>query len=633
MSLGLTLMRSLFILGFRSDTFKKMPRKPRPFNVRRGWLSSRILWRRFANYFEFRFTGRWMLYSLMIGIVAGLGAILFYYLQVWIQEISLHDLAGYNPPLPGGEGDTGSYNLPINRWWILIIPTIGGLISGFLVYTWAPEAEGHGTDGVIKAYHQERGIIRPRVPAIKTIASAVTIGTGGSAGREGPIAQIGAGFGSILASKLKLSDKERRIMVISGMAAGIGSIFRSPIGGAIFAVEALYKDDMETEGLVPAITSSIIAYTIFASLFGWHTIFTTGDYFFRRPVELVFYAVFALLCALLGIFYVKLFYGIHDKVFAPLNIPKHFKPAIGGLLVGIIGFFFPYILGSGYGWIQMAINGELAITLMLAAAVIKVFATSFTIGSGGSGGIFAPSLFMGAMLGGAFGGVAQHVFPEVVTQPTAFVLVGMAAFFAGVANVPVSLTIMITEMTGSYGLLVPLIFTSAIAYFVARKWSIYRQQLTSFTDSPAHRGDLIVDILKEIKVEVAYKKNRHLPKIPNDLPIQRIMPMFANHEEDCFPVVNKKNEITGLLSMGTLRAVMGEEGLREVIIAEDVKTPLATISPDENLHEALVKFLKTKYTSLPVVDSKNKNHVLGTLSYRDLIHAYDEALIEWSAAI
>ncbi|HEX9655198.1 MAG TPA: chloride channel protein [bacterium] len=610
-----------------------MNRRPKPFTARRGWISSRILWRRFTDYFEFRFTGRWMLYSLIIGIVSGIGAILFYYLQVWIQEVTLHDLAGYVPPLPGGEGDTSGYSLPVHRWWILIIPTIGGLISGLLVYTWAPEAEGHGTDGVIKAYHHERGIIRPRVPAIKTIASAVTIGTGGSAGREGPIAQIGAGFGSILATKLKLSDKERRIMVISGMAAGIGSIFRSPIGGAIFAVEALYKDDMETEGLVPAITSSIVAYTIFASLFGWHTIFTTGEYFFRRPVELLFYAVFALLCALLGILYVKVFYGIHDKVFAPLKIPKHVKPAIGGLLVGIIGFFFPYILGSGYGWIQMAINGELAIKLMLAAAVIKVFATSFTIGSGGSGGIFAPSLFMGAMLGGAFGGVAQNLFPEIITQPTAFVLVGMAAFFAGAANVPVSLTIMITEMTGSYGLLVPLIFTSAIAYFVARKWSIYRQQLTSFTDSPAHRGDLIVDLLKDIKVADAYKKSDRLPKIPNDLPIQKILPLFANHEEDSFPVVNKKGEITGLLSMGTLRAVMGEEGLGQVIVAEDIKTHLEILNPQENLHEALVKFLKSKYMSLPVVDSAHPDQVLGVLGYRDLVNAYDKALIEWSASI
>lgn len=611
-----------------------MLKKSQIINFKRQLVSGRRFWRRFSAYFEFKFTGRWIFYSFLIGIVAGLGAILFYYVQGWIQQISLHDLAGYVPPLPGGESEaTAEFTLPLNRWWILAIPTLGGLISGFLVYTWAPEAEGHGTDGVIKAFHQERGIIRTRVPIIKTLASAVTIGTGGSAGREGPIAQIGAGFGSILATKLRLSDTDRRIMVISGMAAGIGSIFRSPIGGAIFAVENLYKEDMETEGLVPAITSSIIGYTVFASVFGWRTIFSTGKYVFQNPIELVFFVVFGLLCALLGIFYVKIFYGVHEKIFAPLKIPRHFKPAIGGFLVGVIGFFFPYILGSGYGWIQLAVYGKLAIGLMLGAAVLKVFATSFTISSGGSGGIFAPSLFMGAMLGGAFGGIAQDLFPNIVTQPTAFVLVGMAAFFAGAANVPVSVTIMISEMTGSYGLLVPLIFTSTIAYFVARKWSIYSQQLKNRADSPAHRGDLIVDILKEIPVQVAFKPNSDLPKIPNNLPVQRILPLFADREEDSFPVVNKTGEITGLLSMDTLRAVIGDEAIGEVIVAEDIKTHLVTVTPNENLNQALVKFLKTKYTAIPVVDAENPDKVLGSLSYRDLITAYDDALIKWSTEI
>lgn len=596
---------------------------------KRHLILSRRIWRRFADYFEFRFTGRWMFYSLLIGIIAGLGAIVFFYLQEWIQELTLYHFSEYRPPLPGGEGGGTPYHLPLNRWWLLIIPTLGGLVSGILVYTWAPEAEGHGTDGVIKAFHAERGIIRPQVPVVKTLASAVTIGTGGSAGREGPIAQIGAGFGSILATRLKLSDQDRRTMVVAGMAAGIGSIFRSPIGGAMFAVEVLYKDDMETEGLVPAITSSIVAYSVFASVMGWNTIFSTGHYVFQNPLELVFYGAFALICAMLGIFYVKIFYGFHDKFFSRLKIPRHFRPALGGLLLGVVAFFFPYVLGSGYGWIQLAIDGKLGIQLMLIAALLKVFATSFTISSGGSGGIFAPSLFMGAMLGGAFGGVAQQLFPDIIHQPTAFVLVGMAGFFAGTANVPVSLTIMITEMTGSYSLLVPLIFTSTIAYFVARKWSIYSQQLKNFAESPAHRGDLIVDILKDIPVQAAYRPNSKLPKIPNDLPVQKILPLFADREEDAFPVVNKEGKITGLLSMGTLRAVIGEEDLGGVIVAEDIKTPLETVTPDENLHEALVKFLRTKYSTLPVVDPQDRDDILGYLSYRDLIHAYDEALLQW----
>ncbi|MFQ5674949.1 MAG: chloride channel protein [bacterium] len=602
--------------------------------LKRRIIEGRNLLTRFTRYFEFKFTGRWMFFSFLIGVVAGLGAILFFHLQEAIELISLEGLAGFYPPVPGGEGISETITGSVRyNWWFLIIPTIGGLISGFLVYTWAPEAEGHGTDGVIRSFHHERGTIRARVPVIKTIASAITIGTGGSAGREGPIAQIGAGFGSILASKLKLSDQDRRTMVVSGMAAGIGSIFRSPIGGAIFAVECLYKDDIETEGLVPAITSSIIGYTVFASFFGWSTIFKTSEFFFKNPLELVFYAVFGLMCALLGIFYVKIFYGFHEKVFARLKIPKHFKPAIGGLCLGILAFFFPYILGSGYGWIQKAIDGQLAIKLMIAAAILKVFATSFTISSGGSGGIFAPSLFMGAMLGGAFGGIANTLFPNIVTQPTAFVLVGMAAFFAGSANVPVSVTIMITEMTGSYGLLVPLIFTSTLAFFVARKWSIYSQQMKNHVESPAHRGDLIVDILKEIPVEVAYKPDPKLPKIPNNLTVEKILPLFSNRDEDCFPVVNKDGEITGLLSMGTLRAVIGDDGIGGIIVAEDIKTDLETVTPERNLHQALGQFLSSKYSSLPVVDSEDANKVLGFLTYHDLITAYDEALIKWSTDI
>ncbi len=592
----------------------------------------RRIWSRVDKYFEFKFTGRWMLYGFVIGVVAGFGGILFIYLQEFIEHFSLKGLAGFYPPLPGGEGgaEAGEVEQGLFNWWFLIIPAVGGLISGLLVYTWAPEAEGHGTDGVIKAFHQERGLIRKRVPFIKTLASAITIGTGGSAGREGPIAQIGAGFGSALATKLKLSDSDRRTMVVSGMAAGIGSIFRSPIGGAIFAVECLYKEDIETEGLVPAIIASIIGYTVFATLFGWHTIFTTGKFIFENPLELIFYGIFGLLCAFVGILYVKTFYGIHEKVFKPMKLPNYLKPMIGGLLLGILALFFPHILGSGYGWIQKAIDGQLAITLMLSIAVLKVLATSFSIGSGGSGGIFAPSLFIGAMLGGAYGSVAAKLFPDIITQPEAFVLVGMAAFFAGAANVPVSMTIMITEMTGSYQLLVPLIFTSTLAFFIAHKWSIYSEQLKNHAESPAHRGDLIVDILKEMQVVEAYKPTKKVPLIKNTWPVQKVLPLFSDREEDCFPVINEEKKIIGLLAMSSLRAVIGDEGIGDIILAEDIKTNFECVYPDEDLHDALGKFLRTRYASLPVRANKESNKILGFLTYRDLISAYDDALLEWS---
>jgi CIC family chloride channel protein len=235
------------------------------------------------------------------------------------------------------------------KWVMFLLPAAGGLLAGIIIFTFAPEAEGHGTDAVIDAYNNKRGIIRKRVPIIKAISSIITIGTGGSAGREGPIAQIGAGFGSALATFLKLSDRDRRIMLICGTAAGIGSIFKAPLGGSIFAIEVLYKSDMETEGLVPAFISSTVAYSIFSSFFGWGHIFSMPSFSFTHPSELVFYGILGILCAATAILFVVIFYGMRNKFFRPLKIKPHFKPAIGGLFVGIIAMFFPQVLGTGYG--------------------------------------------------------------------------------------------------------------------------------------------------------------------------------------------------------------------------------------------------------------------------------------------
>jgi len=234
-------------------------------------------------------------------------------------------------------------------------------------------------------------------------ATFFTLGFGGSAGREGPIAQIGAGFGSMVATFFKLSDRERRILLLAGCAAGLSAIFRAPLGGALTSIEVLYREDLETEALIPAIISSITAYVVFTLIFGSQPIFYFPEYHFSHPVELFFYIVLGLVCIPLGMFYVKIFYGIRDHVFRPLNIPRYYKPMIGGLGVGILGLWLPQIYGDGWGWIQLAILGKLSIGIMALLAIAKIFATSFTISSGGSGGVFGPTLFIGGMIGGATG--------------------------------------------------------------------------------------------------------------------------------------------------------------------------------------------------------------------------------------
>lgn len=430
---------------------------------------------------------RWLFYGVLIGIVAGLGAAIFFFLLQNATALFLSYLGGYTPPSPSGEGASVEPDWSAVRWWILpMIPAFGALLSGFLVYTWAPEAEGHGTDAVIESFHRAGGYIRKRVPIIKTIASVITIGSGGSAGREGPIAQIGAGFGSWLASALKLSEHDRRIMVVSGMAAGVGSIFKAPLGGALFAIEVLYMQDFEVEALIPSLISSAVGYSVFSSIYGFAPIFQTSQYAFTNPLSLLLYAMLGLLLAPAAIGYIKVLYGLRDKVFRKLGVPNHVKPAIGGLILGLSALFVPQTLGMGYGWIQLAIYGKIPLTTLLLIGVFKIIATSLTISSGGSGGVFAPSLVIGGMLGGVIGMVFNILFPTVAPAPGAFIVVGMAAFFAGAAHVPIASMIMVAEMTGNYELLIPAMIACAISHLSVWRWTIYEKQVPTRTDSPAH---------------------------------------------------------------------------------------------------------------------------------------------------
>ncbi|HDL08628.1 MAG TPA: chloride channel protein, partial [Desulfobacteraceae bacterium] len=434
-------------------------------------------------------TGKWIFYFILIGIIAGLGSVAFHYFCQLGIHYFMDFAAGYRPPAPAGEHHLLlPTDVPFNRWILLFLPAFGGILSGFIVYTFAPEAEGHGTDAAIDAYHRRGGFIRSRVPFVKTIASAITLTTGGSGGREGPIAQIGAGFGSFLATRLKLSDRERRIMMAAGIGAGVGSIFRAPLAGALFAAEVLYRDpDFESEVIIPAGISSVVAYCIFCLIFGWGSLFDSPDFVFQNPLELGPYFVLALVLVITGILYIKSFYGI-TRFFKSLNIPNHIKPAIGGLCTGIIGFFLPQTLAFGYGFAQKALFNELTIPFLLCLAIGKIITTSFSIGSGGSGGVFGPSIVIGGAMGGVAGRLFHQFIPTVVTEPGAFVVVGMAGFFTAVSNAPISTIIFVSEMTGSYRLLLPSLMVCSFSYLAGQKWTIYDKQVKSKVNSPAHAG-------------------------------------------------------------------------------------------------------------------------------------------------
>ncbi len=541
---------------------------------------------------NFAQAGKWTLYFVLIGLIAGLGSIVFHYLCRLGLHYFMDFMAGYRPPPPAGEHHlllpTGT---PFNRIMLLFLPALGGLLSGWLVYTYAPEAEGHGTDAAIDAYHRKGGFMRSRVPFIKTIASVFTITTGGSGGREGPIAQIGAGFGSFLATTLKLSDRERRIMMAAGVGAGVGSIFRAPLAGALFAAEVLYRDpEFESEVIIPAGISSVVAYCLFCLVFGWGSLFESPDFLFRNPLELGPYLVLSLVLVATGVLYIKSFYGLIG-IFKSIKIPNHIKPAIGGLCTGIIGFFLPQTLAFGYGFAQKALYNELTIPFLFFLAIGKIFTTSFSIGSGGSGGVFGPSIVIGGAMGGVVGKIFHQIMPGIVTEPGAFVVVGMAGFFTAVSNTPISTIIFVSEMTDSYQLLLPSLLVCSVSYLAARKWTIYDRQVKSKIDSPAHAGDFFVDILQAIRVKNLLHLVKSVEVIPRDMTFRDFRKFFSETKQHYFPVVDQFDRLVGIFSSTDIRSVLFSRGIGQLVVMNDIATfDIIFTTPSEDLNAVLPKF-------------------------------------------
>jgi len=573
---------------------------------------------------------RWTLRFVVIGLIAGMGSIVFHYLCQLGMHYFMDLLAGYRPPAPAGEHHLlPPSDRPFNRWVLLFLPAFGGIMSGWLVYTFAPEAEGHGTDAAIDAYHRRGGFIRGRVPIVKTIASAITLTTGGSGGREGPIAQIGAGFGSFLATKLKLSDRERRIMMAAGIAAGVGSIFRAPLAGALFAAEVLYKDpEFESEVIIPAGISSVVAYCLFCLVFGWGSLFDSPDFVFRNPLELGPYLVLAVVLVLTGIFYVKSFYGV-TRFFKSLNIPNFFKPVLGGLCTGVVGFFLPQTLAFGYGYVQQAIYDQRTIPFLLTLAIGKVLTTSFSIGSGGSGGVFGPSVVIGGAMGGVVGLLFHQLMPGVVTEPGAFVVVGMAGFFTAVSNTPISTIIFVSEMTNSYHLLLPSLLVCSVSYLAAQRWTIYERQVKGRIESPAHAGDFFVDVLQAIRVKDLMQRVQRVKLIPESMPFREFKTYFAQTKQHYFPVMNSDGRLSGIFSSTDIRGVLFSPEIEHLVVMKDICTSdIIVTTPEDDLNSVFQKFTQKNIDSLPVVREEDHGILIGMLNRREVIAFYNDKIRE-----
>lgn len=612
----------------------------------------------FAPSAELKSLGRLLILCLIVGLAAGLGAAAFNAMLEFSRSFFLEYLANYRPIMPGNEErlieDVGSFTRSpgIVRWMLLIVPAAGGLISGVLVFSLAPEAEGHGTDHAIEAYHFKDGAVRKRVPLIKAIASAITIGSGGSGGREGPIAQIGSGFGSMLGQWLRLSPAERRVLMAAGMAAGIGAIFHAPLAGALFAAEVMYRElDFEHEVLVPAFISSIVAYSVFGGIFGgFHSLFKTPPYEFDQVASLLPYFILAVVSALGAMLFVRAFYGTRKFMFQRLKLPNHVKPAIGGLAVGIVGFFIPEALGSGYGVLQMCFADKIdqlpsaielaklfpagtrattiAAVVLAGIALAKIATTSFSIGSGGSGGVFGPSVTIGGALGGATGLLCARMFPGIDISPGAFALVGMAGFFAGAANTPVSTIIMVSEMTGNYHLLVPSMLVCIVAYLLCRKYTLYDKQLASRLDAPTKLGNMAGAILSRLTVKqaVAGRRTDDLMLVAQHTGFRELLHKYTNSTQACFPVVDSNQKLTGVIDSGDIRRIVTETGIADLIIARDIERPAQTVTSEDSLLAAVNTIATTDTPALIVVEQQDPRKVLGILGRDDIVATYNRQI-------
>ena len=469
---------------------------------------------------DLRIVGRMLFHAAIVGVAAGLmGAAFFAALEV-VQRLILEDLGGYRPLRAHGETFlpelSGVHHF--RPWLLLLVPAIGALASG-IISELAPETRGGGGDAMINAFHRQDGVVRRRVSWVKALASIFTLGTGGAGGREGPTMQIGGALGSTCGWLLRVDARERRILMVSGVAAGISAVFRTPLGAALLAVEVLYRDDFESDALIPAVLASVVAYSVVITIFGEATMFSNPGHFPFIIKHLPLYALLALMVSALAVMFLSSLRTV-QRVTASLAIPRWARPGLGGLALGV--FCVPIILfvgwrvaqpgqglgllGGGYGAVQLAISGSdwlpigwAGVGLLAGLCLAKIIASSLTIGSGGSAGDFAPALVIGGLFGGAFGRAAQMLFNDPRIQPGAFALVAMGTFYGGIAHVPLSSLVLVCELAGSYDLLVPLMLAEGIAFVLLRRRSLYRAQLATQRDSPAHQHKTL-DLLRTTRV-------------------------------------------------------------------------------------------------------------------------------------
>jgi len=578
------------------------------------------------------------LIAIVVGIIAGFGSLLLFEGLKWATAFFMGYLLQYAYPQEGQSIATLSqWSGPGALYLLLPVLLFGSLITGILVTRVAPEAEGHGTDAAIKAFHG-KGRIRQRVPLMKAATAILTISTGGSAGREGPAAQISAGFGSMVADMLGLSDRERRIALTTGIGAGIGTIFKAPLGGAVLAAEVLYTRDFESDAIIPAFLASVIGYAIFGFFEGYEPIFSLGPIAWT-VYQIPLFLLLGILCAAFGVLYITLFYGSRDwfsRMFKNYNFPRFLKPVAGAGILGIIVLTLCFIspeaetlgltaLGPGYGFDQLMLYSLLPLAVILFVPFLKILATSLTLGSGGSGGVFGPGLTIGASVGAALGLLMHLFFPAYVPASTipVFIVVGMISLFGAVANAPIAVLIMVVEMVGSITILIPAMAAVAVSHLLKGEMTIFHDQVPTKAQSGAHRGEYNRETLDGILIRDAMvPKDAVITLTPSDNPA-RLIDFMAKTGHTAFPIV-ENGRLVGIITGRDANAIAADnkscEDLRQVMTS----VPFV-VHPDDTLEDALALMVGHKIDQLPVVPKEAPDSLAGFLTRSDIMRMYVQA--------
>ncbi|MFW6007558.1 MAG: chloride channel protein, partial [Halanaerobiales bacterium] len=559
-----------------------------------------------------RFAGMVTL-AVIIGIVGGLGAVVFHHLINGIKLIFFGAEAG--------EGFLPAVR-SLSWYYRLMVPAIGGLIIGPVVTFIVREAKGHGVPEVMESVALKSGKIRPMVAPLKALVSAICIGSGGSAGREGPIVQIGATFGSTLGQYLRLTPKKVETLLGAGAAAGISGTFNAPMAGVLFSMEVLLKD-IELDSFTPIVVASVVGNAVANLFFGpREAIFNIPDHVFLSMWEFIPYIGLGLVAAGVALLFSNSLYSL-EHLFEKFNFPEYLKPALGGLLLGVLALWLPEIHATGYPVMEAVLHGGTPLGIVFVLMLAKILATDLTLGSGGSGGIFAPSLFIGAMMGSTYGGILSSLFPGIVAGASSYAIVGMGAMFAGATHAPLTAIVIIFEMTRDPMIFLPMMFACIISTLV----TTHVQKRNIYTTKLLNRG-IDIDKVKETSilknVQVKEIMNSDLITLSENNTLKKAREIFKKTYFSHLPVIDSETgKLIGMLdSQQVLNNIEKESDNIEV---EKYAHPVPLfIEEHDDLLKALKLVNEIKMRIIPVVTDNKTKKLSGIITRSDILEAYHQ---------